>query len=381
MRIILTIFFLLNGVFSPGQVKIRLFTDLRPETIIFSVMSGKYVLDSFTGDPLHLVKGEPLIITRYNGRLAIKSRNKHGYVADSVLLRGVTSDASFSLRTDGTASVRKFYTGDLECVADLNTILLVNSCDEEKYVAGVVIAEGGSGKNIEYFKTQAVLARTYMYKYMNKHVNDGYNLCDDIHCQAYSGTCNDQLINKAVTETRGMVVLGQDSMLIISAFHSNCGGETASSEDVWLTQAPYLKKVKDPYCTAARNASWQKRYPAQDWISMIHRVSHSEIPVNITDTRFSPATRTADYKAGTVRIPFTSIRSDLNLRSAYFSVIPEGDDVILIGKGYGHGVGLCQEGAMVMASKGFSFRQIIEFYYTGVIISDISKAVPDTIIK
>jgi stage II sporulation protein D len=74
-------------------------------------------------------------------------------------------------------------------------------------------------------------------------------------------------------------------------------------------------------------------------------------------------------------IPLRTIRSDLNLKSTFFSVFTEGDSVILKGRGYGHGVGLCQEGAMVMASNGFKYRDIINFYYTGVIISDIKNAV------
>ena len=65
----------------------------------------------------------------------------------------------------------------------------------------------------------------------------------------------------------------------------------------------------------------------------------------------------------------------MNLRSTFFSVVPEGDSIILKGRGYGHGVGLCQEGAMVMAAKGFNYKQIIDFYYSGVIISDIKNAV------
>jgi stage II sporulation protein D len=74
-------------------------------------------------------------------------------------------------------------------------------------------------------------------------------------------------------------------------------------------------------------------------------------------------------------MPLRTIRSDLNLRSTFFSVYANSDSVILKGRGYGHGVGLCQEGAMVMASKGFKFKDIINFYYSGVIISDIKNAV------
>ncbi len=65
-----------------------------------------------------------------------------------------------------------------------------------------------------------------------------------------------------------------------------------------------------------------------------------------------------------------TIRTDLNLRSAFFSVVPEGDTIKLKGRGYGHGVGLCQEGAMAMAAKGSDYKQIIDFYYVGVIISE-----------
>ena len=85
--------------------------------------------------------------------------------------------------------------------------------------------------------------------------------------------------------------------------------------------------------------------------------------------------RLTDYNTGTFVMPLTTIRSELNLRSTYFSVIMEGESIILRGRGYGHGVGLCQEGAMVMAEKGFSYNQIIGFYYSGVLISDIKNAV------
>jgi stage II sporulation protein D len=64
----------------------------------------------------------------------------------------------------------------------------------------------------------------------------------------------------------------------------------------------------------------------------------------------------------------------MNLRSTFFSVIADGDSVILKGRGYGHGVGLCQEGAMIMAVEGHTYRQIIDFYYSGIIITDIKNA-------
>lgn len=381
LKVLISILFLLAGTIGSAQVKIRLFTGFRPESVFFSVTGGKYVLDLFRGDTVHLSSGEPVLIARYKGRLAVKTRNRKAVAADSLSLKGVSENASFSLRLDGASGVKRKYSGDLQCFADLGTILMVNNCKEEEYIAGVVKAEGGGGRNPEYFKTQAVLARTYMYKYKNKHTGDGFNLCDDTHCQAYSGICDDPVIVRSTLETRGMVVLDSDSVLIISAFHSNCGGETASSEDVWLTSVPYLKRIKDPYCVASRNSYWQKSYPGDKWLNMLKKVSHTGSDITLADTRFAQVSRLADYRAGALNVPLRNIRSELNLRSTYFSVTPSENEVILKGRGYGHGVGLCQEGAMEMASRGFSYRKIIEFYYSGVHIADIKEAAAEKVIK
>jgi stage II sporulation protein D len=74
-------------------------------------------------------------------------------------------------------------------------------------------------------------------------------------------------------------------------------------------------------------------------------------------------------------MPFETIREDMKLRSSFFSVIAARDSVLLKGKGYGHGVGLCQEGAMEMANRGSTYQQIIDFYYNEVIITDIKNAI------
>ena len=188
----------------------------------------------------------------------------------------MTGKDSFSLRINTRTPVRQNYSGDLQCKPDLGTLLLINTCDIEAYVAGVVKAEGGLGKNPEYIRTQAIIARTYMYRYFDKHIADGYNMCDNTHCQAFNGMTSDSTINSAVLSTEGLVILGSDSTLIISAFHSNCGGETSPSENVWLTGQPYLKKVRDTHCLSSRNARWQKSFSISDWIGYLKNSGLSE---------------------------------------------------------------------------------------------------------
>lgn len=369
--LVLTIFYTVVS----AQVKIRLFANQSPETAVFSVNEGRYDINLFNGEVIPVIKGEPVIIARLNGKIAIKKRNTKGFICDSLLFTGNTGDDSFSLLTDGNSSIRQYYYGDLQCFPDLGTLVLLNISDIEKYISGVVQAEGGTGKDLEYFKAQAVIARTYMYKYFDKHQKDGYNVCDNTHCQAFNGLSVDTLLNRAVLETKGQVILDKDNVLIMSAFHSNCGGETSSSEDVWLSGQPYLRSVNDPYCVTSRNATWRKSFPLNEWVSFLRESGYKENTEDPTVFNFLQDSRLPDYRAGSFSLPLRTMRIDLNLRSTFFSVYSIGDSIILRGRGYGHGVGLCQEGAMVMALKGFKYNEIIHFYYYGVLISDIKNAV------
>jgi stage II sporulation protein D len=371
--LIFLIIFLGTGV--SAQVKIRLFAYKAPESAVFSVTRGRYELNLFNGNILSVYKDESVVISRFNGKLAVKKRNTVSIVCDSLILSGKTGKDVFSMMITGNARTRQYYSGDLKCFPDMETLVLINISDIERYISGVVMAEGGPGKNLEYFKTQAIIARTYMYKYFDKHLPDRYNVCDNTHCQAFNGLSSDSLLNEAALETKGLVILDKDSALIISAFHSNCGGETSSSEDVWLSALSYLKSVVDPYCLSSKNATWQKSFSMNEWVKYIRKSGYNGKVDDPSVFNFMQKSRLADYKTGTFTIPLRTMRSDLDLRSTFFSLNAKGDSIVFSGRGYGHGVGLCQEGAMAMATKGFKYPEIIRFYYTGVIIADVKNAV------
>jgi stage II sporulation protein D len=363
---------ILQTTIASGQVKVRLFTGYNSDTIVFSVTAGEYKINHFPSSEALLVKGQKGIIIRSGAKLVINSSNDHfRTISDSVMITGITGNDSFSLSVDNSGKSARSYSGELHCKSDLGTLLLINTCDIESYIAGVVKAEGGSGRHPEYFKTQAVIARTYMYGHFNRHALDGFDLCDDVHCQAFNGVVDDSLIIKAAIDTKGRVLIGPDSQPITAAFHSNCGGETLASEDLWLRGQPYLKKVKDPYCISSRNSRWSKSISVRDWIDYLKRSGMPSVPANVL-LNFNQPVRMIKYKTSSFSIPFNQIRTDLGLRSSFFSVKVEGDSVILIGRGYGHGIGLCQEGAIVMASKGYDYRKIIEFYYKGVVLKNFS---------
>jgi len=374
LKILIVLLIFLNCLILHGQVKIRLFSNQSPESAVFSVTKGSYEINLYDGNILSVTVNDPVLMTKYNGKVVLKKRNTNGYICDSLIISGTTGDDYFSLRLNGGSSARQFYSGDLQCFPDMETLVMINICGIEKYIAGVVMAEGGTGRNLEYFKSQAIIARTYMYKYLDKHISDRYNVCDNTHCQAFNGISSDSLLTKAALETDGLVILDKDSSLIVAAFHANCGGETASSADVWLSGQPYLKRVKDPYCVNSRSATWQKKISVKEWEDYLQMSGYNRKTSDPSSLNFVQESRLVSYKTGSFTMPLSTMRFNLNLRSTFFSVSATADSMVLNGRGYGHGVGLCQEGAMVMASRGFTYMEIINFYYSGVIISDIKNA-------
>jgi stage II sporulation protein D len=372
--IFIQFFLILFSGASTGQVRIRIFANQPASSGIFTVTAGKYELDIYDGKSLPLITGQPVILALYDGKIAVKTGMSTSFMCDSLIVKGLTGNDVFSFRVNGSQQNRQIYSGDLECHPDLGFMVFINICDIEQYIAGVVRTEGGTGKNIEYLKSQAVLARTFMYKQFERHLIDRYNLCDNTHCQAFNGISTDTLIKRAALETKGQVILDSDSTLIISAFHSNCGGETSTSEDVWLSGHPYIKKVIDPYCVKSPNATWIKNIPLADWEDYLKKSGYKPGGNAPPSYNFSQITRQTDYRIASFSLPFRQIRDDLNLRSTFFSVLKDGNSIILKGRGYGHGVGLCQEGAMVMAARGFRYNDIINFYYSKVIITNIKNA-------
>jgi len=372
---IICLVFLFNIPIS-SQVKIRLFSDSAPLSAVFSAREGEFILDDGSGKSLIISERDIVFISRSGSRLAVKTRTEKIFLCDSIFISGRAADNIFTLREGNNSSAWRIYSGDLKCFPDMGSILLINICEAESYIAGVVMTEGGPGRHPEYLRTQAVIARTYMYRYMDRHLSDGFNLCDNIHCQAFKGITTDPAVVEASRVTRNEVIAGPDSSVIIAAFHSNCGGETVCAGDVWLTPQSYLTRIMDPHCRSSRNSVWRKSIPLEVWINYLIRSGCEKKNTAHGLLNYSQKNRVTEYKAGDFTMPLKQIRDDFSLRSTFFSVAVEGDSAVFTGRGYGHGVGLCQEGAISMALKGFSYRQIIGFYYPGVKIADIDDTKP-----
>jgi len=268
------------------------------------------------------------------------------------------------------------YVGDFEITRNKNGLSIVNVVNLEDYIAGVVESEGGVGHHLEYYKAQAVLSRTYALKNLSRHEKAGYDLCDRVHCQAYLNKWRfSNTILQAVAETKQEVLSHGDSSLVEGFYHANCGGQTSSADYVWNESLPYLSPVIDTFCIHAKQANWEKRISKAKWELFFKEkyfISESDSFFAFEQFNFKQENRKAFFISPKYGIPLRDIRDEFNLKSTYFSCFDEGEFVLLKGKGYGHGVGLCQEGAMKMAKSKFTYQQILMYYYSGTTIVDLS---------
>ena len=265
----------------------------------------------------------------------------------------------------------------------------VQEMDLDTYLQGVLRAEMPASFEEEALKAQAVAARTEtLYKVENGPVanHPEADICDDVNCcQAFlpAETAEKNWgkqakkyaakIAAAVRETDGMVILYEDEP-ILAAFFSSASGRTNPSGDVWVTDLPYLRSVQSPegesevpnYYSVASFSPEEFReiflaaHPEadldgapEDWIGAVER-SDSDMVLSIV--------------IGGVKVKGTEVRALFSLRSAAFIVAAEEGEIVFRVTGYGHGVGMSQYGANVMAAEGSTWRQILEWYYTGVTI-------------
>ncbi len=274
----------------------------------------------------------------------------------------------------------KYYGGQLHISSNNGFIFVLNILPLENYLPGVLEAEVGINRPPEYYKVQAIICRTYTLSHLRRHEMEDFNLCDKEHCQAFKGYSKPgSELQKGVQKTEGIVVVDNDFMLITAAFHANCGGQTVNSEDVWNKKLDYLRSIKDTFCLNQKSALWSKEFSEENWIQKMFKLCKS---YNIENDSlflngkiyFVQQSRKSFYDINeTCRIPLKDMRTLLELKSTYFNAEYRNGQVILHGRGFGHGVGLCQDGAIRMSKLGYSYKSILHFYYQNVSIVHLDK--------
>ena len=253
----------------------------------------------------------------------------------------------------------------------------------ETYIAGVVAAEMPASFELDALKAQAVAARTFALKRMNVPNSNVKALHSDAQISTSPATCQawisdaeqrkrwgkdyakwHQKIIQAVTETAGEV-LCYDGVLIDPVYHASCGGgATESAEYVWGNAKPYLVSVP---CN----------HPADQHSGVTMAISQAELmekldlqsnAVNVIAEERTPSNRLKTMLVGDNTIRGSELRNALGLKSTLIDWRIVGNQMIVTTNGYGHGAGMCQNGANYYAQLGYNYQQILQHYYRGAVV-------------
>jgi stage II sporulation protein D len=287
---------------------------------------------------------------------------------------------------------KKHYRGAFILTGDDN-VSVINFINVEEYLQGVLPVEMGKRgmEEIEALKAQAVAARTYAYRHMAVNRARSFDVLCTIADQAYGGAgVETPESNYAVNATRDLVLWWHDSLADVY-YHSTCGGRTASVSEVWgAAHREYLTSRSDiapdgrAYCSFAPAYTWEESWDAACLSKIVQASARQALP----DARYAGTLRSiaVQERFGCGRVKSCRIagsggsldcggdkvrfilrrKTSANdiLRSANFSVEKNGPAVfVLRGRGFGHGVGMCQMGAIGRARSGHNFEQILEAYF------------------
>ncbi len=251
----------------------------------------------------------------------------------------------------------------------------------EDYVRGVVATEGSTETEPQALKALSVAVRTYALKNLRRHANEGYDFCNITHCQRYRSDSNANPFSanvvNAVRETNGRVLQSNEGQTVDAYFSASCGGATADIGTLWnVKTTPYLTTAPDDYCLTMPHHAWTDVISSADLLKAMQSDPRTDVGTRLTNVR--TARRDASGRAQTIIIEGEQRRVvsgwDFKiivgralgwhlLKSSRFEIARVRSNYAFRGSGFGHGLGLCQEGAHVMARRGSSYQTILAKYF------------------
>jgi stage II sporulation protein D len=366
---ILPLLLIFSGLLQAADMRVGLFYGNNLQSVVFSVVEGEYML-SGDGRQIAVVRKSTMFHIEMSGSGMLVSDTLQSYGTYMKLeFKGVSASNVFQVKPVFPSLPSKESDDNLTIGMRDRSLQLINILDLEKYIPGTVEAEGGSNAGIEYYKAQAVITRTFAVKNFTRHATQGFSLCDGVHCQAYNGKSRmNRIIYDAVYQTVNKILVDVTGNPIMTAYHANCGGITCSASMAWNKDLPYLPSVHDPFCDRSSLRNWTKSIPLADWNNYL---SQKGVPVGSENLQaITGAGRQKFLYPEKQKVSMTLLRDDFKLKSSFFTIEESNGTVILHGHGYGHGVGLCQEGAIEMAKVGYTCLDILMFYFHDVTLAD-----------
>ena len=250
----------------------------------------------------------------------------------------------------------------------------------EEYVKGVLAGEMPTSFELEALKAQAVASRSYVMVKIKQNQNNDYDVVNTVNNQVYltdeelkakwqgEYTSKINKIKTAVLETKGEY-LTYNNEVVEALFFSTSTGQTENSEDVFTSKVPYLRSVSSSWDKASPVYEDAVSFNLQDFYTKLGLEYNKTITTEVLET--TSTGRIKKIKINGKEFNGRDVASKLSLRSNYFTINQNGENVNITTKGFGHGVGMSQYGALGMAKEGYTYDKILKHYYKGTEIKKI----------
>lgn len=378
-----------------------------PETIDYDFDLIRVLLNEFATSKTFTIESPVELLTGNTKIAVINPGNKISVNAISNLLKMNIQNKTFSSEqfilspAEGNKIIKfdgKQFRGKIKIVGFNNKINVVNQITLEDYVKGVMTREMPVGKGLEHYealKAFSICVRTYAYNKLFEGKTH-YDILPDTRDQVYGGVDSEtDYSNKIVDETQNLI-LTYDQKPAIIFYHSTCGGFTEDAANVFTNaKVPYLRSVKDgslSNCIISPRYEWKENIPEYRIIQRLFntgRISSKDYTIKsvninsrfesgrINELEFVLAQNNGTDKK--ISVFGNNIRSVIRtaddksiLRSNFFEIRLSSNRTVMInGRGNGHGVGMCQWGAIGLSKNGTDYKQILELYYPGTEIRKI----------
>ncbi len=380
-----------------GDVVVRVALHWTPGSVEIESSTGLDVDDVGRGaSAASLSDGEGLVASAVHGTDEVRARTPGGVP----LVRGTTA-VRLRPRGDGRLTVNGVEVrGTVEFSARADSLFVVNELPMEDYLRGVVPKEIGPRppEDREAVAAQAVAARTYTVRRLGQYNSLPFDVFGDVQDQVYVGVNGEHAVaDAAIEETESLILVDHEDHLVETFYSSTCGGHRSDIEAVWPHREshPALRGGPDgprgrEWCRASRHFQWKESWDVRTLSGLFRKhaprlleLPEGSIRGELTDVRITsrgPSGRAAEIEWTTDRgrwvVPGDRNRWILRrpgggiLRSVFLDldVIRSGRRIASVtatGRGNGHGVGMCQMGALGRAEAGQSFREILDAYYPG----------------
>ena len=316
---------------------------------------------------------------QYAGKKSVSFNCSPGINKASTVLKDPLLVASLRSPTGLVSWGKNKYQGELQLLSNgKESCDLVNSIPLEAYIQTLLSKEMHGSWPVEALKAQAVAARTYAYERLQKSAlsrNANLYHLESSEKDQVSGTFFDVTENtiKAAAETQGEVLVGPSGRISPAFFHSKCGGKTMRPDQVWGGVEEGYRSVTCTFCQKTGLKDWNKKLQPKKLSHMLDQVLRRYYADGLkgADLKVLPDSlensEVRIYSGDQLHIVKKSYLRNMAgrdlLPSNNFIMSMKNNEIRVQGQGYGHGVGLCQLGALELAKRGYDYRQILSFYF------------------